>query len=273
MGVLSIGGMMQKNTVKERLRAGETVYGTSLEDCLDPEMAVVLAAAGLDFFFIDTEHSPADYFAIQGLCRAARAANIVPLVRVTQNEPYLLSHAADVGTMGVIVPRVHSSEAARAAVEALKFPPVGKRGFGLRSIVTDLRADSAAEEVAACNRELMVVLMIESREGLGSVEEIAKIEGVDVLFVGPYDLTLSLGIIEQFDDPIFWRAVERVIGATQAAGIAMGLQSRDMKMLVETRKRGGRFLMYGSDTSVLFDGYKRAMGELKGKSSGSRVLY
>jgi len=264
---------MQKNTLKEKLRDQECVYGSSLEDCLDPEIAVVLAAAGLDFFFIDTEHCAAGYSEIQGLCRAARAAGIVPMVRVAQNEPYLLSRVADVGAMGVIVPRIHSVEEARAAVKALKFPPLGRRGFGLRSIVTDLRAKSADDEVASCNRELMIVLMIESREGLEGVEEIAKVEGVDVLFVGPYDLTLSLGIIEQFDNPIFWRAIDRVIEACRQAGIAAGLQSRDMDMLIETRKRGGRFLMYGSDTAVLFDGYKRAISQLKGSNSGRGVLY
>ncbi|HLJ85217.1 MAG TPA: aldolase/citrate lyase family protein [Candidatus Angelobacter sp.] len=264
---------MQKNTIKDKLKVQQCVYGTSLEDCLDPEIAVVLAAAGLDFFFIDTEHCTASHSEIQGLCRAARAAGIIPMVRVTQNEPYLLSRAADVGAMGVIVPRVHSVGEARAAVKALKFPPLGKRGFGLRSIVTDLRSKSAAEEVASCNHELMIVLMIESREGLECVEEIAKVEGVDVLFIGPYDLTLSLEIIEQFDNPVFWRAVDRVIEACKQAGIAAGLQSRDMDMLIEVRRRGGRFLMYGSDTAVLFDAYKRAISQLKGSNSGSCVLY
>jgi 2-keto-3-deoxy-L-rhamnonate aldolase RhmA len=268
-----LGGAVQRNTVREKLKANECVYGTSLEDCLDPELAVVLSVAGLDFFFIDTEHSPADYFRIQGLCRAARATNIIPMVRVTQNEPHLLSRAADVGAMGIIVPRVHSVEQARSAVEALKFPPLGKRGFGLRSIITDLRAMSAADEVASCNRQLMVILMIESRAGLDCVEEIAKVEGIDVLFIGPYDLTLSLGIVEQFENPIFWRAVERVIQATDQASISTGIQSRDMHMLTESKNRGARFLMYGSDTSVLFEGYKRAVGELKGTTTASRVLY
>jgi 2-keto-3-deoxy-L-rhamnonate aldolase RhmA len=264
---------VQPNIVKEKLNANECVYGTSLEDCLDPELAVVLSVAGLDFFFIDTEHSPADYFRIQGLCRAARATNIIPMVRVTQNEPHLLSRAADVGAMGIIVPRVHSVEQARRAVDALRFPPLGRRGFGLRSIVTDLRTMTAAEEIASCNRQLMIVLMIESREGLECVEDIAKIQGVDVLFIGPYDLTLSLGIVEEFENPVFWRAVERVIHATDEANISTGIQSRDMHMLIESRNRGARFLMYGSDTSVLFEGYKRAVGELKGTTTASRVLY
>ncbi len=264
---------MQKNTVKEKLRAGKCAYGTSLEDCLDPEMAVVLAAAGLDFFFIDTEHCTGTYADIQRLCRAARPAGIVPLVRVPQNEPHLLSRAADSGPMGVIVPRVHSVDEAKAAVRALKFPPLGRRGFGLRSIITDLRSHSAAEEIESCNQETMVVLMIESEEGLSSVEEIAAVPGVDALFVGPYDLTLSLGIVEQFDNPIFWQALDRVIDAATQNGIAAGLQTRDMELLLETRRRGGRFLLYASDTAVLFEGYRNAMRTLKAATNESRISY
>lgn len=264
---------MQKNTIKEQLRAGNCVYGTSLEDCLDPEMGVLLAAAGLDFFFVDTEHCTATYAQIQALCRVARGAGIVPLVRVTQNEPALISRALDVGAMGVIVPRVHSVKDARSALDVMKFPPEGHRGFGLRGIVTDLRANSAQEEVNSANRETMAVLMIESREGLEAVEDIAPTPGIDALFVGPYDLSLSLGIVEQFDNPIFWSAVERVIKACDQTGIAMGVQSRDMALLNKAREMGARFLMYGSDTSVLFAGYKDAISQLKAVKVSSRVIY
>lgn len=264
---------MQKNTVKERLKAGECVYGTSLEDCLDPEMAIVLAAAGLDFFFIDTEHCTASYAQIQQLCRAGRSAGIVPLVRIPQNEPHLLTRTADMGPMGIIVPRVHSAELAKAVIESLKFPPLGHRGFGLRTTITDLHPAPASEQVESCNRESMVVLMIESKQGLAAVEEIAAVPGVDALFIGPYDLTLSLGIIEQFDNPIFWQAVDRVFKAAAQNGIAAGLQTRNMELLLEARKRGGRFLMYSSDTGVLFDGYKQAMAKLKPAVSDRRASY
>jgi 2-keto-3-deoxy-L-rhamnonate aldolase RhmA len=264
---------MQKNSVKERLKAGECVYGTSLEDCLDPEMAVVLAAAGLDFFFVDTEHCTASYAQIQQLCRAGRSAGLVPLVRVPQNESHLLSRTADMGPMGIIVPRVHSAEEAKAAIKALKFPPLGQRGFGLRSTITDLRSPSAAQEIESCNQETLVVLMIESKQGLSSVEDIAAVPGVDALFIGPYDLTLSLGIIEQFDNPLFWQSVDRVFKAAATNGIAAGLQTGKMDLLLEARKRGGRFLMYSSDTGVLFNGYKEAMTKLKAAAPSTRASY
>ena len=264
---------MQTNLVKQTLKAGKCVYGTSLEDCLDPEIAVLLAAAGIDFFFIDTEHSPANYSQIQALCRSGRSAGIMPLVRVTENHPPLISRALDVGAMGIIIPRVRSVEAVRAALDVVKFPPLGHRGFGLRTIVTDLRPQPVLEQVESANQETMFVPMIETREALDCVEEIAAIPGVDALFIGPYDLTLALGIIGQFENPIFWQAVGRVIKAADKAGVGAGLQSRDMPLLLEARSRGARFLLYSSDVGVLFDGYKQAIGQLKGASAATRVLY
>src|SRR5262245_55594028 len=100
---------MQTNSAKQKLQAGQTIYGTSLTECFDAEIAILLKAAGLDFFFTDTEHATADYHEIQGLCRSARGAGIIPMVRVTDSIPFLITRALDVGSMGIVVPRVHSA--------------------------------------------------------------------------------------------------------------------------------------------------------------------
>lgn len=257
------GDPVHANTVKQKLKAGECVYGTSLEDCLDPEMAVLLAAAGLDFFFVDTEHCTASPAQIQALCRAAKGAGIIPLTRVTQNEPDLISRTLDVGSMGVIVPRVHNAAQAQAALDVMKFPPFGHRGYGLRGIVNDFQTQSAREGVESANRETLAVLMIESKEGLDNVEEIAGTPHLDVLFVGPYDLTLSLGIVEEFEHPIFVKALEKVIAAASAAGVAVGLQTPNIDFLTKARSMGARFLIFGSDIAVLFSGYKEGISRLK----------
>jgi hypothetical protein len=128
----------------------------------------MLAAAGLDLFFVDTEHTITDYREIQNICRAARGAGIVPMVRVTQNEPFLISRALDCGAMGIVVPRVHSPAEARAAVEAMKFTPQGRRGFGFRGAIHDYKPASLAEELASANSETMAVLQMESREAIES---------------------------------------------------------------------------------------------------------
>lgn len=254
---------MQTNTAKEKLKRGEAVYGTSLEMALDPEMAILLCAAGLDFFFIDTEHSPADYHQIRALCRTGRYAKIPALVRVTQNEAHLITRALDSGAMGVIVPRVHSASGARHAVEMIKYPPEGQRGFGMHSIIHDFHFTNPAQEMRSANDETMTVLQIESKEGLNAVEEIARIPSVDALFVGPYDLTISMGIPEQFDSPQFWDAIARVVKACSAAGVAAGIQSDRLDLLCTAKKLGMTFLLYASDSGILLEGYRSGISRFR----------
>jgi 2-keto-3-deoxy-L-rhamnonate aldolase RhmA len=149
----------------------------------------------------------------------------------------------------------------------MKFPPFGHRGFGLRSIVTDFRGASAQDQVESANRETLAVIMIESKAGLDAVDAIAQTPNLDVLFVGPFDLTLSLGIVGQFENPIFSKALEGVIAACEKAGIAAGLQSADMDLVLKARSLGARFLMYGSDTAVLLSGFRDAVSKLKSKGT------
>lgn len=254
---------MQKNDVKQRLKEGKCVYGTSLEIALDPEMALLLKAAGLDCFFVDTEHCPADYHEIQALCRTARGAGLIPLVRVTQNEAALITRAMDVGAMGIIVPRVHSAEEAGAAIRSMKYIPEGIRGFGMRSVVHDFHFTNAPDEMASANRETLAILQLESRQALDSVEKIAATPDLDVLFIGPYDLTISMGIAEQFQSGAFWSAVDRVVAACNRSGVAAGIQSPDAALLREARRRGVRFVLYASDVSVLLEGFQHGIAELK----------
>lgn len=254
---------MQEHTAKRKLARGEAIYGTSLEIALDPEMPILLSAADLDFFFIDTEHSPADYHQIRALCRSARYAKISALVRVTQNEPHLITRALDSGAMGVIVPRVHSPGEAKRAVDVMKYPPAGNRGFGMHSIIHDFRFTNPEEEMASADEETMTVLQIESMEGLAAVNDIAQTPSVDALFVGPYDLTISMRIAEQFQSERFWEAIDRVIQACNAAGIAAGIQSPRLDLLCEAKKRGMRFLLYASDSSVMLDGYRQGLARFR----------
>ena len=255
---------MQPNTVKEKLKKGLPVFGTSLTDCLDPEFAVLLEAAGVESF-LWIPNTPQPVIARFKAYAAARAVGIIPLVRVPQNESHLITRALDVGAMGLVIPRVHSSEEAQSAVRFMKYLPAGRRGFGMRSIVTDYRWTNAVQEMASANHETLVVLQIESTDGLESVEEIACIEDVDALMIGPYDLSISMGIAEDFQNPLFWNAVDRIVRACERAGIAAGVQFGNMELLRETQRRGARFLLYSNDVSVLFAGYKQAMDSLKSR--------
>ena len=257
---------MQKNHAKAKLRAGECIYGTSVEYCLDPEISLLLAKAGLDLFFIDTEHQTASYAQIRGICRTARDFGITAMVRVTQNDPALITRALDCGAMGIVVPRVHSAELARAAVQMMRYTPEGDRGFGMHSIMTNFEWGDPVAMMAETNRETLAILQIESRAGLEAAEAIAATPGLDVLFIGPYDLSISMGIAEQFRSAEFWAAVDRVVAAAKANGVAVALQTGDPWILTEARRRGVRMLLYSGDFAVLFGAYKEKLAMLKAEA-------
>lgn len=253
---------MQTNTIKHKLKTGASVLGTCITDHTSPEIVTIFKAAGLDFFFIDTEHSVPSYRDIQTLVRAGRGAGVIPLTRVTQGEYFLIARLLDVGAMGIIAPRIGSVAEARAIVDAMKFTPEGSRGYGLRGIINDYNYTGARAEMDSANRETMVILQVENKECLEGVFEIAAVPGVDALMIGPFDLSISLGIPGQFDDPVFWKAVDRVAEACDKAGVAPGIHFGNAKQLRKAADRGMRFLVCGSDSSVLLAGFKGVVQEM-----------
>ena len=268
---------MKKNAIKATLQSGGTVLGTCVSDCLNLEIVVAIQAAGLDFFFIDTEHARTSFDDVQGFVRVAKAADVVPLVRVPQPEYFFLARTLDVGALGIISPRTESVEEARKIVEAMKFPPMGQRGYGLRSIVTDLDFQGATAEMESCNRESMVIVQMETQACVDAIEDIVAVEGVDATMVGPFDLSVSLGIPGDFEHPKFWSAFDRMVAACERVGVAPGVHCGDTTMLNRAREHGARFLACGSDMSILLNGFRgirsamdAAVGEAQkaGKSGG-----
>jgi 2-keto-3-deoxy-L-rhamnonate aldolase RhmA len=253
---------MQTNTIKHTLKQGGSVLGSCITDYTSPEVVALLKAAGLDFFFIDTEHSPTDYREIQTLVRVARAADVIPVVRVTQSEYFLIARALDCGAMGIISPRTESVEEGERVVAAMKFPPVGRRGYGMRSIITDLDFHGAGPEMESANNETMVILQMETRSCVDAIYDITAIPGVDAIMVGPFDLSVSLGIPGDFENPIFWDAFDRMVDACNKNGVAPGVHMASTKMLKRAQEHGARFLVYGSDVSMMLAGWKAARAEI-----------
>ncbi len=247
---------MQTNTIKHKLQQGGTVLGSCITDYTSPEVVTLLKAAGLDFFFIDTEHSPTDYREIQTLVRVARAADVIPVVRVTQSEYFLIARALDCGAMGIISPRTESVEEGERVVAAMKFPPVGRRGYGMRSIITDLDFHGAGPEMESANNETMVILQMETQSCVDAIYDITAIPGVDAIMVGPFDLSVSLGIPGDFENPIFWDAFDRMVDACNKNGVAPGVHMAKLPLLQKAREHGARYLVFGSDVSVLLNGWK-----------------
>jgi len=261
---------MTPNTAKARLREGGAVIGTMISEMRTEEVAYVLAAAGFDFFVIDTEHGSADMETVQRISRAGRSAGIAPLVRVTDVSYALIARALDAGALGLMIPHVETAEDAREIVRCAKYPPAGERGFGLRSAVTDYANASVPDTIAWSNAETMIMAQVESGRCLENLDEIAATPGIDVLLVGPNDLSISLGVPGQLLHPTMQEAYRRVAEAAARHQIAGGLHPGDLKIVEYGRSVGMRCLMYSSDVRMLLGAGRQAVQALRGDAAQRR---
>lgn len=216
-----------------------------------PSVVEIMARAGFDWLAVDMEHSVIDFPAAQVLIATIQASGLVPLVRVTENQPKIIQRTMDAGAAGVIVPMVNSKDDAVRAVAAVRYPPAGQRGVGLA------RAQGyglAFEEYAArVNQESVVIAQVEHVAGVTNLEEILGVEGIDGVLVGPYDLSASLGCAGRFDHPEVVEAVQRVESVCRARKRALGFHviQPQRRLLEEKIRRGYTFLAFSLDTLFL----------------------
>lgn len=219
-----------------------------------------MASMGMDWLLLDDEHGPMSSDGIENHLRAIKNSGVVPLIRVAGNDPVLIKKALDRGAMGVICPLVNTADEARLAVEACMYPPEGIRGAaGTR--INRFGAD-LVEYYRQWNREVVVIVQIETREALANVEAIAAVPGVDVLFIGPYDLSASLNMFTEFDRPEFQQAVDRIIGAARGAGIASGYMAGSPDEVLRCVDRGIQFVAAGTDARLLALAAEKVYGHI-----------
>ncbi len=213
---------MTATSLKERLQRGEPVLGTIMP-LPSPEVAEIAGLAGYDFLLLDMEHGPVTPHVLEGLVRACRAVNVPALARVPEDHPKTILRALDVGCVGVVVPQVESPQQAAAAVAATKYAPAGTRSLAGATAAAWWGKVALPDHVKASNAATLSVLQIETRRGLEAVEAIARTPGVDVLFVGPSDLSQSLGHTGAVSHPDVQAAIRRIFGAGREAGVPVGI--------------------------------------------------
>ena len=214
--------MMLANPIRDKVHKGESVFGTLLP-VPSPEVVEILGLAGYDFLMLDMEHGPITVDVLGGLVRACRAVGLVPMTRVPEDHPKTILRALDVGCVGVMVPQVETPQQAQAAVAATRYAPAGTRSLAGATAAASWGKAPLSDHIAASNAAVMSVLQIETRRGLEAVEAIARIPGVDVLFIGPSDLSQSLGHPGAPAHPDVQAAIRRIIGAGRAAGVPVGM--------------------------------------------------
>lgn len=210
-----------KNRLKQLLREGRVAIGTELT-IAHPDIPEAIGRLGYDFVMIDTEHAPLDPGMVQNMLQAMSASSTVPLARVTWNNMVLVKRLLDVGLYGIIVPWVNTKEEAENAVRSMRYPPEGLRGFGPRRA-----AMLDPDYVKTANEELFLGVQIETQKAVDNIDEILSVKGIDAALVGPADLSLSMGIVGQFDDERFIANLTKVIASGHAHGVTVGMLGCD----------------------------------------------
>jgi 2-keto-3-deoxy-L-rhamnonate aldolase RhmA len=248
-----------ENKVKRLLRKGLPVLGTWLSESRSSAIMVAVARSGLDFVIIDAEHSHYDLETIQDLCIVGREAGICPIVRIPELSRSLVGRVLDAGALGFVLPRVKTMSEVQEAVSYACFPPRGVRGFNLGFANTRYRpADLTPDTLRAADDEVLVIIMIEEKAALGRVDEIVAIPGVDVAFIGPSDLSISLGVPGDYFGPLLQDAVVRVVEACRRHSVAPGISSLGPPFDADLAS-GMRFLAFGDDVYLIHDACKQAM--------------
>lgn len=236
-------------TLKEQLRRGVPTIGTWIT-LAHPALAEIAARAGFDWVAVDLEHSSITLRECEDLIRVLDLAGTTPLVRLTANDPDLIKRVMDSGAHGVIVPSVSTPEEAELAVEAVYYPPRGRRGMGLA------RAHGYGADFAGylkrLEREAVVVAMIENARGVENAERILAVPGVDAYFLGPYDLSASLGVAGKTSHPKVEAAIAKVRAAGQRARKPGGIHvvEPDPALLRKRLREGFRFVAYSLETRI-----------------------
>jgi len=234
---------------RERVLARQPAKGAFMQ--ADSSIAMEIASmAGYDWLLVDLEHGHSDQDRFVSLLQGIGNGPAVPLVRVAFNDLARVKRALDMGVAGVMFPSVHSSDEARGAVAAMRYPPEGLRGVATATRASDYGA-AYQDCLDSANRSLLTIVQIESPQGVAEVEAISKVEGVDMLFVGPVDLSVSLGVPMQFDHPTFLEARQKTVEAAKANGKVLGTLCFDEAQAREAAREGFSFISLGSDIGVL----------------------
>jgi 2-keto-3-deoxy-L-rhamnonate aldolase RhmA len=242
---------MRPNLTKQALRAGRVQIGCGFGQFRSPEVARILKTAGFDWAFLDTEHGNFDLETIQDICRVASLVGLTPVVRVADIQYHLVARALDCGAEGIVFPRVESPELLERAVSWIKFPPLGVRGCGLSSMHVNYEPMSIPQIIDYWNENSMVILQIETLRAFEMRDELLSIKGIDAVMVGPVDLSISLGIPGDFNNPKLIDTVEKIRDSCAAHGVAPGIQMRALPMAKMWRDRGMKFLGCGSEFGML----------------------
>ena len=263
--------MRNANILKKKLKKGEVVLGTW---SIMPSASTlnVIASSGLDFVIIDMEHGPMNFETVEQMVVVSESENCTPLVRVAARDEKLILKALDIGAHGVVVPHISQVKDAKESISFIKYSPEGIRGFSPFTWAGGYSLDNVAEHAQRENKETLSILMIEGMNGIKNLDRIIETPGIDVVYVGAYDLSQSLGLPGQVDHPRVREELAGCIKKIRARGIASGgyvaKNAEDIRWMCDM---GMQFITYLVDTTVLYHAFNDICLKFRGiKDEGCR---
>lgn len=256
--------MIFKNRVKQKLKEGKIVIGPMVSEVRTPGIAILFAQAGFDFFFIDMEHSCFTTETMSDMILAARASGISPIVRPSSRSlSENLSRPLDAGAEGLLIPQIQTQEDVRNIVKWCRYAPIGERGVALSRQQTFFAGGNPVETMKQLNEETLILLQIEHRDAIERLPELLSVPGIDGAFVGPADLSTSLGIPGQTNHPKFIEAVQKVIQVSFEHGIFPGIHTDSVKTASYWMAEGMKIIGFYTDIKLILEICKNHVKELK----------
>lgn len=238
-------------SLKDRLRNGEQVLGTMVTTFSAPDIAKILQVCGFDFLIVDCEHGAFTTREVANIIAVARGIGMPALVRIPEMRREHALKFMEMGASGLLLPNTETAEQAKMLVDCTKYAPLGHRGVSLSRPHTDFKKVSGEQYMPQANDETILMCQIESRKGVENVEEIIAVEGIDVAFIGPNDMSQDYGILGQFEHPEIVAAFEKIVAAAQANGKWAGAHFGGAAPLKPWLKKGMQINMWNSDNGLL----------------------
>ncbi len=244
---------MQKNLVKEKLLSGGTAYGVFC-NLYSPMIVELVGHIGFDFALLDAEHSPVGVESCEHMIRAADSVGLPTFIRVAMNIRQNILRYLDIGALGVMLPQINTKAEAEAVVDAVKYPPQGKRGLGPVRVADYGLTPSLQEYTVKANQETLVVVQIETMDAVNNLDEFLSIKDIDVFFIGPNDLSASMGYIGQTSHPEVQTMIEKLVHRIRDAGRVAGTVAYTHEALAKAKERGFQFIAYGVTAMITRSG-------------------
>lgn len=252
---------MNRNQLKDRLSEGKTVYGPFCK-IQDATMVEIAALSGFDFIILDMEHGPFSIETIQNLIRAAEARGIVPVVRVSENSESQILRTLDVGARCIQVPKISTKSDAQRVVKAAMFYPQGERGMCRYVRAADYTHLDKSEYFNGANDSILTIIHIEGLEGLDNLEEILEVEGVDVIFLGPYDLSQSCGVPGEVNHEKVVSKMKNAVVLAQKSGKKVGTFTEKVEDAEKWKQIGVQYIAYSVDVGLVLNAYQEISHKL-----------